>query len=179
MLVLTTERLLLRAWRPEDLAPFAALNADPRVMLYFPSLLTQAESVAMIGRVHDHFQRHGFGPFAVEILATGEFAGFIGLSIPAFEAHFTPCVEIGWRLAPAFWNQGLATEGALAVLRYGFESLGLTEIVSFTTAANMASRRVMENIGMTRDPGDDFDHPSIAENHTLRRHVLYRKQRTD
>ena len=169
-----TERLLLREWKAEDRPPFAEMNADPRVMQYFPSLLTPKESDALVERVEAHFEQHRFGPWAAELKATGEFAGFIGLSVPRFEAHFTPCVEIGWRLAARFWNQGLATEGARAVLRFGFETLGLEEIVSFTAVENWASRRVMEKIRMRRDPADDFDHPEITAGHPLLRHVLYR-----
>ncbi|MEP7363953.1 MAG: GNAT family N-acetyltransferase [Acidobacteriota bacterium] len=175
--MIATPRLLLRAWTPDDLAPFAAMNADPRVMLHFPALLTEAETAAMMERNALQFERHGFGLWAVELTATREWAGFIGLNVPQFEAPFMPCVEIGWRLAAHFWNQGLATEGARAVLRFGFETLGLEEIVSFTTAGNQAPRRVMEKIGMVRDPSEDFEHPSLPEGHVLRRHVLYRKRR--
>lgn len=172
-----TERLVLRDWRPEDREPLAAMNADPRVMRHFPSTLSAQESDAMIERNRTHFERHGFGLWVAEIQATGEFAGFIGLNVPSFEAHFTPCVEIGWRLAARFWNQGLATEGAGAVLQHAFETLLLPEVVSFTTAGNLPSRRVMEKIGMLRDPADDFDHPRLPEGHPLRRHVLYRLRR--
>ncbi len=171
---LESYRLLLCKWKAEDRDPFAALNADERVMRYFPSLLTHAESEAMLERNTAHFARHGFGLWAAELKATGEFAGFIGLSVPQFDAHFMPCVEIGWRLAARFWSQGLATDGAQAVLRFGFEELGLEEIVSFTAVENRASRRVMEKIGMVRDADGDFDHPSLPEGHALRRHVLYR-----
>jgi len=173
--MMSTPRLLLRAWRAEDLAPFAAMNADPRVMRFFPSVLSEAETARLMERNAAHFERHGFGMWAAELRATGVFAGFIGLFVPQFEAHFTPCVEIGWRLAAEHWNQGLATEGAHAVLKYGFDSVGLAEIVSFTAEDNLPSRRVMEKIGMSRNPGDDFDHPNVPEGHRLRRHVLYRK----
>ena len=173
-----TERLVLREWQEQDAAPFSAMNADGRVMHHFPSLLTPAESEALIERNAAHFAPHGFGLWAVELKATREFAGFIGLSVPRFEAHFTPCVEIGWRLAAQFWNQGLATEGAREVLRFAFEGLGLEEIVSFTAAGNGASRRVMEKIGMTRDLDGDFDHPTLPEGHVLQQHVLYRATAT-
>jgi len=169
-----TERLLLREWREDDFEPFARMCADPRVMEFFPATLTPEETVAGIERGRAHFARHGFGWWAAELKETGAFIGFIGLAVPYFEAHFTPCVEVGWRLAAEYWRRGLATEGARASLRYGFEVLGLAEIVSFTTVANVRSRRVMEKIGMTHDPADDFDHPRIAEGHPLRRHVLYR-----
>jgi RimJ/RimL family protein N-acetyltransferase len=169
-----TERLVLRAWREPDLAPFAALNADPLVMEHFPGVLSRAESDASAARITDHFARHGFGPWAVEVAGVAPFAGFVGLSIPSFEAAFTPCVEIGWRLAREHWGRGYAPEAARAALRFGFERLSLDEIVSFTVPANLKSRRVMEKIGMSHDPRDDFDHPSIAPGHPLRRHVLYR-----
>ena len=169
-----TERLLLREWREDDFEPFARMCADPRVMEFFPATLTREETAAGIERGRAHFARHGFGWWAAELKETGAFIGFIGLAVPYFEAHFTPCVEVGWRLAAEYWRRGLATEGARASLRYGFEVLGLAEIVSFTTVANVRSRRVMEKIGMTHDPADDFDHPRIAEGHPLRRHVLYR-----
>jgi len=153
------------------------MNADPRVMEHFPACLTREESDKLVDWVDAHFDKHGFGPFAAELRATGEFIGFVGLSIPAFQAHFTPCVEIGWRLAAAHWNQGLATEGARAVLEYALDTLGLPEVVSFTVPSNLASRRVMEKIGMTHNPADDFDHPRLPEGHRLRRHVLYRRFR--
>jgi RimJ/RimL family protein N-acetyltransferase len=171
---LRTERLLLRRWRPEDRAPFAAMNADPRVMEFFPGLLTPEESDASVGRIEAHFEKHGFGLWAVEVVGVAPFAGFIGLSHPRFEAPFTPCVEIGWRLAAPHWGYGYATEGARAALAFAFETLGLAEIVSFTAAVNLRSRRVMEKLGMTHDPSDDFDHPLLPEGHWLRRHVLYR-----
>jgi RimJ/RimL family protein N-acetyltransferase len=171
---LKTSRLKLREWRDEDLAPWAALNADPRVREFFPSVLTFEESAAQMRQARDHFARHGFGPWAVEVIGGAPFIGFIGLSVPSFEAHFTPCVELGYRLAFDAWGHGYATEGARAGLRYGFESLGLPEIVAFTTATNWRSRRVMERLGMDHDRADDFDHPSLPDGHPLRRHVLYR-----
>jgi len=170
---LRTERLLLRRWLPADREVFAALNADPVVTEYLPGTLSREESDAMLARLEAHFGRHGFGFWAVET-SDGSCAGFVGLSVPRFESHFTPCVEIGWRLAPRHWGHGYATEGARAALAFGFEEVGLEEIVSFTVPDNVASRRVMQKIGMTNDPGDDFDHPSLAEGHPMRRHVLYR-----
>lgn len=172
-----TRRLLLRRWRDSDREPFAALNSDPRVMQYFPAVPSRAESGRLVDRIEAHFEKHGFGLFAAELLSERAFIGFVGLSIPDFEAPFTPCVEIGWRLAAAYWNQGLATEAAQSVLKHGFDSLHLDEIVSFTTVANAPSRRVMEKIGMTRATEDDFDHPKLPEGHPLRRHVLYRVSR--
>ena len=171
---LRTERLLLRRWRDEDREPFAAMNADPRVMEFFPSTLTREESDRSADRIEHGFQQHGFSFFAVELPGTAPFIGFIGLAVPSFDAPFMPCVEIGWRLACAHWNRGYATEGARAALEYGFDQLGLPQIVAFTVAANVRSRRVMEKLGMTYNAADDFDHPRIAEGHPLRRHVLYR-----
>jgi RimJ/RimL family protein N-acetyltransferase len=177
-LELRTGRLLLREWRDSDLASFAALNADPTVMEYMPALLSREESDAVATRIRDHFARHGFGLWALEVPGVTDFAGFVGLSIPAFQAHFTPCVEIGWRLARAHWGHGYATEAAREALRFGFERLGLEEIVSFTVPANLRSRQVMERLGMHRTPAEDFDHPRLPEPHPLRRHVLYRLSRS-
>jgi len=171
-----TARLLLRRWRPEDRLPFASLNADPVVMEHFPSTLTRQQSDTLADRIEAHFTHRGFGLWAVEIPVVTPFAGFIGLSVPAFQARFTPCVEVGWRLARAHWGMGYATEGALAVLNFGFEQLGLNEIVSFTVPENTRSRRVMEKIGMTYSPADDFDHPALVEGRP-RLHVLYRMTR--
>lgn len=150
------------------------MNADPRVTEYLPTPLSRQQSDAFVERIAAHFDQHGFGHWAVEIPNVTPFAGFVGLSTPRFEAHFMPRVEIGWRLGIEYWGQGYATEGARAVLAFGFETVGLEEIVSFTVPANERSRRVMEKIGMTYDPADDFDHPSLPEGHPLRRHVLYR-----
>jgi RimJ/RimL family protein N-acetyltransferase len=171
---LCTERLLLRPWRDDDLAPFAALNADPRVMQHLPGLLSRDDSDAMAARIRAHFAARGFGLFAVEVPGVAPFIGFIGLATPSFEAHFTPCVEVGWRLAAAHWGRGYAIEGARAAVAHGFSALGLDEIVSMTVPANERSRRVMERLGMRRSPDDDFDHPRLPEGHRLRRHVLYR-----
>jgi RimJ/RimL family protein N-acetyltransferase len=166
---LITPRLRLRPWRDADLAPFAALNADPEVMAHFPAPLTRAESDALAAR--------GWGLWAVEVPGGCAFAGYVGLAEPRFEASFTRCLEIGWRLARAQWGRGYATEGARAALRFAFDELGRDEVVSFTTVANARSRAVMERLGMRRDPADDFDHPVIAVGHPLRRHVLYRVRR--
>ena len=172
-----TARLLLRDWREADRVPFAEMNADPEVMRYFPSPLTAEETDAMLERIRLHFDSHGFGLWAAELKETSEFAGYIGLAVASFEAHFTPCVEIGWRLAARFWNRGLATEGASAMLAFAHGGLGLGEVVSFAAAENVASRRVMEKIGMIRDAAGDFDHPRIPRGHPLSRHVLYRSRR--
>jgi len=174
---LATDRLRLRRWRDGDLAPFAALNADPQVMRHFPELLDRAASDALVGRIEAHFDRHGFGPWVVEIPGVTECAGFVGLMVPTFEAHFTPCIEIGWRLARPFWGQGYATEAAGAALDYAFNTLHVDEVVAITVPANRPSRAVMERLGMVYDPAGDFDHPNLPAGHTLQRHVLYRKQR--
>jgi RimJ/RimL family protein N-acetyltransferase len=169
---LNTARLRLRAWRASDREPFAAMNADPRVMEHFAARLSRQESDHLAARIVGHFEAHGFGLWAVEILGVTPFAGFIGLAVPRFEARFTPCVEVGWRLSAEHWGCGYASEGARAALTHGFDVAGLAEIVSFTTPGNLRSRRVMDTIGMTHDPADDFDHPEISG--PLQRHVLYR-----
>jgi RimJ/RimL family protein N-acetyltransferase len=143
-----------------------------------PHVLSRKESDALADRIEGHFRRHGFGLCAVELRSGGSFIGFIGLNLPSFDSHFAPCVEIGWRLAAEYWGQGLATEGARAIVHHGFETLGLNELVSFTVPANARSRRVMEKLGMAHDPSDDFDHPRLPEGHPLRRHVLYRLRRS-
>ncbi len=168
---LTTARLRLRPWRAEDRPAFAALNADPRVMGLLPKVLDRLKSDAVAARIEEHFERHGFGLWAVEVASGPDFIGFVGLSVPRFEAAFTPCVEIAWRLAYNHWGRGYATEAAGA---FAFGPLGLAQIVSFTVPANHRSRRVMERLGMTPSPADDFDHPNLPSAHPLRRHVLYR-----
>ena len=172
-----TPRLTLRQWRSEDREPFAAMNADARVTEYLGGPLTREGSDAIADRIEAHFAERGFGLFAAELRDWGTFIGYIGLAVPGFETHFTPCVEIGWRLANAYWNRGLATEGARKVRDYAFQTLKLDEIVSFTVPANVASIRVMEKLGMKHNPADDFDHPRITEGSPLRRHVLYRRRR--
>lgn len=171
---LKTDRLILREWRDEDRVPFAELNADPEVMEHFPMLLAKDLSDSLADRIQSHFDEHGYGLWAVEVPGVAPFIGFVGLSRPRFETHFTPCVEIGWRLARKHWNQGYATEAAQAALKFGFAKIGLEGIVSFTVPANLASRRVMEKLGMTHNPSEDFEHPSLPVGHPLRRHVLYR-----
>ncbi|HEX6871009.1 MAG TPA: GNAT family N-acetyltransferase [Micromonosporaceae bacterium] len=171
---LRTDRLVLRRWRDSDRAPFAAMNADPEVMEYFPAPLTRADSDLMVDRVEAHFEQRGFGLWALEVAETGAFIGFTGLSVPRFDAPFMPAVEIGWRLARPAWGHGYATEAARRVVQFGFEDLALSGIVSFTAVANLRSRAVMARLGMTHDPTEDFDHPLVAEGNPLRRHVLYR-----
>ena len=173
----TTPHLLLRPWRDEDLAPFAALNADPRVMEHFPGTLDRDASDALAAEIRAELERSGFGLWAVEVPRVAPFIGFVGLSEPDFDAPFTPCVEIGWRLAFAHWGKGYATEAARAAVAHAFGPLRLEELVSFTAPANLRSRAVMERLGMTRSPADDFDHPKLPDGHPLRRHVLYRLRR--
>jgi ribosomal-protein-alanine N-acetyltransferase len=176
---LRSARLLLRDWRDDDLPAFAALNADPEVMRWLSSTLTRAESDALAARIRAELAERGFGCWAVEVPGEASFVGFVGLSVPRFEAAFTPCVEAGWRLARPWWGRGIASEAARAAIAHGFGAAGLAEIVSFASAGNEASRGVMERIGMRRDPAGDFDHPALPAGHALRPHVLYRLQRDD
>jgi RimJ/RimL family protein N-acetyltransferase len=147
-------------------------------MEFMPGLLCREQSDLFADRIEAHFEQYGFGLCAAELRRNRSFIGFIGLAVPTFAAPFTPCVEIGWRLASAYWGQGLATEGAGEMVRYAFETVGLEELVSFTVPANIRSRHVMEKLGMTRDPAGDFDHPKLPEGHPLRRHILYRLRRS-
>jgi ribosomal-protein-alanine N-acetyltransferase len=173
VLTLRTDRLVLRGWRAADRAPFAAMNADPAVMRHFPSTLSPEASDALVQRIETCFRERGYGLWAVEVPGDAEFIGFIGLQPTTFQAHFTPAIEIGWRLAATHWGRGLASEGARAVLDQAFGVIGLSEVVSLTTTANTPSRRVMEKLGMTRDPAEDFDHPNTP-GWVGQRHVLYR-----
>jgi RimJ/RimL family protein N-acetyltransferase len=176
---LRTGRLLLRRWHESDREPFAALNADPVVMEHFPSVLTARESDTFVDRIEEHFDRHGWGLWAVEVVHTASFAGYVGLWPATFEAHFTPAVEVGWRLGRGFWNHGYATEAAHVALDYGFGPLAFDEIVSFTAIPNSRSQRVMRKLGMSHDPADDFDHPNLPPGHHLQRHVLYRMSKPE
>jgi RimJ/RimL family protein N-acetyltransferase len=178
-MTISTERLRLRLWRDEDLAPFAALNADPRVMEHFPKTLDRAESDEFAARIRTGLAERGFGLWAVEVPGRAEFIGYVGLKEWTFEAPFTPCIEIGWRLAFEHWGKGFASEAAGAVLAHAFGPLGLSEVVSFTVPANRRSRAVMERLGMRRSPEDDFEHPLLPEGHALRPHVFYRLARND
>lgn len=173
-----TERLLLREWRDDDLAPFAALNADPEVMRWFVSPLSRDESDALVGRMRVAFAEHGYGLWAVEVKATGAFIGFTGLMWQTFPAPFTPALEVGWRLARDAWGHGYATEAARVALSVGFDEAGVDEIVSMTAVQNVRSQAVMERLGMTRDPADDFEHPHVPDGHPVKRHVLYRITRS-
>ena len=171
--MLQTKRLILREWRNSDRDIFAAMNADPDVMEHFPAPLSREESDAMVDRAIAVWAEGGPCWWALEN-GEGDFIGFTGLYSPTFQTHFTPCVEIGWRLAKTYWGNGYATEAASAAMTWGFHELGLDEIVSFTVPQNKKSRRVMERLGMTQDPSDDWDHPRMADCPRMRRHVLYR-----
>lgn len=168
-----TPRLALLAWQDRHREPFAAMNADPEVMQFFPALLSAEQSNAGVGVWRHQFADTGWSNWAVELRETAEFIGFIGLSVPRRQLPFSPCVEIGWRLKRAAWGHGYATEGAQACLRIGFERLALEEIVSFTTLANARSIAVMKRIGM-RDAHVNFDHPAVPEGSPLRAHCLYK-----
>jgi RimJ/RimL family protein N-acetyltransferase len=176
---LATARLVLRQWRDSDLAPFAALNADPEVMQYMPRCLERSESDALVGRYRERIAERGWDLWALERRDDGGFVGALGLAVATFPAPFTPCVEIAWRLARAQWGQGLATEAAGAVLRFGFQTLALEEVLAFTVPENRRSRAVMARLGMHRDPGEDFEHPRLPPGHPLRHHVLYRLGRVE
>jgi RimJ/RimL family protein N-acetyltransferase len=171
---LTTERLRLRAFRDDDAPALAAMNADPEVMAWMSRALDRAQSDGFLRRIREHWVADGFGLWAVERIQDGAFLGFGGLAPPAFEAPFGPAVEVGWRLARHAWGRGYATEAGAAAVRYGFEVLGLEEIVSFTAVGNVRSRRVMEKLGLTHDPADDFEYPLVPPDHKVRRQVLYR-----
>lgn len=172
-MILETERLLLRRWKKSDEEPFQKINSDPVVMEFLLAKLSPTESNAMIARAEAHFEKHGFGPWAVELKTSGALLGFTGLTVPAFETSFTPCVEVGWRLAREYWGSGFATEAARAALAFGFQA-GLPEIVSFTVPANIRSIAVMERLGMKQDLSGNFEHPRVPQGHPLRPHVLYR-----
>jgi RimJ/RimL family protein N-acetyltransferase len=173
-----TERLILRPWEPRDLDPFAAINADPEIMRFFPALLTREETEAYMERVNAAVS-DGLGFQAVEEKATGRLVGVVGMVQVKPDMPSAPAVEIGWRIAKEYWGKGLASEAATAWLDWGFGTLDLDEIVAFTFVGNLPSRRVMERLGMSYDASDDFQHPSLAEGHPLRSHVLYRLKRDD
>lgn len=173
-----TPRLTLRQWRAEDRAPFADLNADPVAMEHLINPLARAESDALADRIQGLIAARGWGFWAVEVKATGEFIGFTGLHVPRADLPMSPCVEVGWRLLRAHWGRGYATEAARAALEVGFARLDLPEIVSFTTLGNVRSQRVMERLGMIRDEAGTFAHLSVPEGHSSRTHCLYRLART-
>jgi RimJ/RimL family protein N-acetyltransferase len=175
--IITTARLGLRNWQPTDSEEFAKINADERVMQYFPSCLSSEETLALMERIQKHFEDYGYGLYAVEYLANNQLIGFIGLSHPRFEADFTPCVEIGWRLAADYWRMGLAYEGALACLEYGFNTLQLSEVYSFTALSNTPSENLMKKLGLKKI--GEFDHPNLPIESHLRPHHLYKIEKKD
>ncbi len=175
--MITTARLVLRAWRASDLEPFAEQNADPQAMRFLAGTLTRAQSDAYAARAEAHWREHGFGKWAVEVPGVAPFIGAVGLTRVAFEASFTPAVEIAWRLHPRYWGRGYATEAARAAIDDGFVRLGLAEVLAMTALGNAASIAVMERLGMTRSI--EFDYPTLPAESPLRRHVLYRLSRRD
>jgi len=175
--VIATERLRLREWRDPDVEAFIVMNADPVVMRFFPQPYTPERTLRFVARIRECWAERGYGLWAVERVDTARFIGYVGLWPATFPAHFTPAVEVGWRLAADQWGHGYATEGARAALDYAFGKLDFPEIVSFTSTINVRSWRVMERLGMRRDPNGDFEHPDVPEGHPLRPHVLYRIKR--
>lgn len=169
-----TERLLLRQWTDDDLQSFIKINQDQTVMKYYPSTLSVSDTINMVARIKNKFKTNGFGLYAVVLKETQQFIGYIGLNTPDFQAYFTPCVEIGWRLAKEYWGQGLAVEGAKKCLELGFNQFNLNEIVSFTAKINTQSERVMQKLGMAYEVDGDFHHPKLPREHRLSLHVLYR-----
>jgi RimJ/RimL family protein N-acetyltransferase len=169
-----TERLILREWKDDDKKPFARMNSDPIIMEYFPRRLDETDSNRLVGRFRQHFEKHGFGPYAVENRKDGEFMGFVGLHAVDFEAHFTPATEIAWRLDYGYWGQGYATEAAQAVLKHAHTELNIPEVVAFAVHDNMRALHIMEKIGMQRDMKGDFDYPHLRKDHPLGKFVLYR-----
>ena len=178
-LELRSARTLLRDWLDTDLPPWVAMNADAAVRRYFPSIHTEAEALAEAARIRANLQRRGWGVWALQIPGKIEFAGFVGLHVPAFEAPFMPVVEMGWRLSRDAWGQGYASEAAATAAAFAFDTLGLDEVVSYTTCSNEPSRRVMRRIGMHHDAADDFEHPGLEPGHPMRAHVLYRLTAAD
>ena len=174
MIILETNRLILRTWEEKDIDAMTIINQDPKVCEFLPAIGNRESTETNVRKIMQHYKEHGYCLYAVELKPICEFIGWVGLAIPSFEAHFTPAVEIGWRLSSHHWNQGYATEAAKAVLHYAFTTLGLKEVVSFTAVNNQASRRVMEKLGLIHYPEEDFDHPRIKKTHSLCRHVLYR-----
>ncbi|WP_119343853.1 GNAT family N-acetyltransferase [Facilibium subflavum] len=174
MHILETKRLILRTWRQTDLPLMSEINQNPKVMYYFPERQSIMQTKAFIDKCMDHYKKHGFTFYALELKGTGEFIGFTGIAQVGFVSHFTPAVEIGWRLAYRHWGEGFAPEAAQAVLTLGFDCFHLPEIIAFCVKENQNSRRVMEKIGMQYDPQGDFDHPKLAQDSLLKGHVLYR-----
>lgn len=176
---LHTSRLKLRHWKDSDFSDFALMNQDPKVMEFFPALLSEKESFSLAKMMEKELLEKPYGFWAVEVENKHPFIGFVGLHKPSFEAFFTPCIEIGWRLGSFFWRKGYAYEAAQKVLEYAFKDLELPEIVSFTAQVNLRSIHLMEKLNMKRNPKEDFDHPNVEKDHVLKKHVLYRLKRDD
>lgn len=173
MIFLETSRTILRQWQAGDIPRFAEMNADKTVMQYYPSVMSVLESENLVARFRRHIQQEGYGFFALELKESGEFLGFVGLNKPAYALPFSPCIEIGWRLAKEYWGKGYASEAAGKCLEFAFAVCNIPEIVSFTSLLNKKSQAVMERIGMT-NTRYHFEHPALPENHVLREHVLYK-----
>lgn len=169
---LPTPHLLLRQWQPSDLEPFALMSSDADVMRYYPAPWSREQSDVFAQRVMRLIDERGWGFWAIEERASRQFIGFVGLHIPSHELPFSPCVEVGWRLAKPYWGLGYATEAAQSAISFGFQQLHLKELVAFTAITNLKSRAVMERLGMQFD--SEFDHPQVPVESRLRRHVLYR-----
>lgn len=179
MRILETERLFLRTFQENDVESLIAISQDEKVMQFFPAIPTREEIIAFIDRIITHQEEKNFSLYAAEIKSTGEMIGFVGLFTATFTAHFTPAIEIGWRLSSKHWNQGYATEAAKAVLDYAFRKLDLDEVVSFTSELNKPSIRVMQKIGLHTNLEDNFDHPKVPTGCPLMGHVLYRLNRSE
>ena len=175
IIMIETKHLILRSWKSEDAETYFQINQDPKVIALLRGPLTMQQARDFIHATNAHEQKHGYALWAACLKDNGEVMGFIGLNSLPWDAHFTPAVEIAWRLGSAYWNKGYATEGAKAALQYGFNQCQLKEIVSFTVPANVRSIRVMEKIGLEHDPDGDFPHPNLPDNHPLSKHVLYRR----
>lgn len=178
-IIIETERLILRTWQESDMQMFYEMNQDPRVIKFLRGPLTMHEAQTFYERMVYQYKERDYTLYAVEVKSGPKFIGFVGLNYTDFPGHFTPAVEIGWRLASGHWGKGYATEAARAVLKHGFETCKLSEIVSFTTPLNKGSVRVMQKIGLAHNAEDDFMHPKLATDHPLAQHVLYRLRRED
>lgn len=178
MPVIETSRLILDQWSNKDIEAFIAIDQEPAVREFlYPNNIEKQDTLKIVDKIVKHFQEHGFGLYATRLKSENVFIGFVGLDVVSFTAHFTPAVEIGWRLGSLYWGQGYATEAARAVMAYTFDKLALNELVSMTAVENERSRQVMQRIGMVRDPADDFCHPRLPPEHPLSLHVLYRLSR--
>lgn len=176
-IIIETDRLILRTWKDKDIKPYFLINQDPKVIEFLGGALTMEQVQDFIKAQNIQYQERNYALWAAELKESGEMIGFIGLHYVDWEAHFTPAIEIGWRLGSQYWGNGYATEGAKACLSYGFNKIGLREIIAITVPANVRSRRVMEKLGLKRDMGDDFVHPELPHDHHLSQHVLYRLAR--